>query len=193
MGSGTHEGGEATYLQSGVEAGWTFVTVEAQGCDAEARQILLRAGAQNPTREDAGGSADEEAGGNTIGGIAPSAVTNAPAPDIEMPADIGGITPSAVTDAAPATEQDTLAHHTPTAPADTTVVSPGMEIPYTQRQDGAGQTPEDRPVTDDDIIAEGMRHREQEETTDQSDQARQPADLDVAPDTGEASTAESAG
>ena len=184
---------EAEYYQAQVEQGSALVTVDAQGRDNEARRILLRAGAQRLGPEGTHGSADED----TIGGMAPSAVTNAPPPDIDVPVDIGGVTPDAVTDAAPPVqqeqEQDTLARRTATAPADTTVVSPGMETPYIQRQDRAGQTAAGRPVTDDDIIAEGLREREQQGPPDRPDQFSQSADRDVAPDADEASPAERGG
>jgi hypothetical protein len=186
LGSVTRDGEGASYLQYGVEPRWVFVTVEAQGGDAEARQMLLHAGAQRLGPEGSGASADED----TIGGVAPSAVSDAP-PVATMPpiGDIGGVAPSAVTGAPPPADQDTLAHRPPTAPADTTIVSPGVETPYIQRQDRAGQTAAGRPVTDDDIIAEGMRQREQHAMPDQSDHSSQSADLDVAPDADEASPA----
>lgn len=187
----TRDGDGANYLQSGVEPGWVFVTADAQGHDDEARQILLRAGAQRLGPEGARGSADEDT--TTIGGIAPSAVTNTAPPDIDTPADIGGVTPDAVTDAAPPTKQDTLTRRTASAPADTTGVSPGIETPYIQRQDRADQTAAGRPVTDDDIIAEGLREREQQGPPDRLEQFSQSADRDVAPDADEASPAERGG
>ncbi len=77
--------------------------------------------------------------------------------------------------ATPRDGDDQLVLRTPSAPADSTIVSPGMEIPYTERQAQGGDTSERRPITDEDIISEARRQREHDQS----------ADLDVVPEASE--------
>jgi hypothetical protein len=194
---------------SGAARGNVLLAVDAQGRADEVRRILLRAGASAIATDGALGN---------IGGLAPSAVTDAPpARDVE-PGAIGGLAPASVTDAAPAAQQtapdpatvgtigglapdavtnappepnvdersersigglapDAVTNAPPdggsqaTAPADNTIVTPGMETPYKERHAQSGDAPERHPITDADIIAEGERRRAHDH----------PADLDVPP------------
>ncbi len=183
---------ETRYYQGSVEKGNVLVAVEAQERVTEAKSILLRSGALTLGPEDQrvpaatsspAGRGDGETKG-TIGGITQSAVTDAaPAPGANaVPPkgedDIGGVAPAAVSNAAPQTAStsdsrnaDLLVRRTPGAPADTTVVSPGMETPYTERRGASGDSTGQHPITDEDIIAEAQRQRERDQS----------ADLDVAP------------
>jgi hypothetical protein len=178
-------------LANGNDQGSVRVGIDAQGRDADAEQLLQRSGATSivPGGSASGDTAPPPASAipldanGTIGGVAPSAVTDAaPQPETGEPS-IGGIAPSAVSsDAPPATTytadasgspsgDDHPLRRAPDAPADTTIVSPGMETPYAQRQARRGDASERHPITDEDIIAEARHQRDPD----------QPADLDVHP------------
>ena len=154
--------------------GAVLVSVDAQDREAEAQQLLLTSGATKVDPADTQQTDDD-----TIGGIAPAAVTDAIPPRQADNGTIGGIAPAAVTSAeSPASLMatsndgyDTQARQTSSAPADSTILSPGMEIPYTERQAQSGNTSERHPITDEDIIADAQGEPERDQS----------ADLDVPP------------
>lgn len=177
----------ADYAQDQTYQSGTLVEVDPQERESEAQQILLRDGAM--LRSDTPLASDAN---SAIGGVTPAAVTDAPLQSDASAATtdgedaIGGVAPSAVSNtpqqvAASHSGDDLLIRQSPTAPADSTIVSPGMETPYTVRQAESGLPQEGHPVTDEEIIAEEQRRREHG------------ADLDVPPAPDEPSAAPQSG
>lgn len=215
---------EAEYYQGRVEQGGVLVTVDAHGRDDEARQILLRNGAEGERNRgtagpyateradyvppstsqvpldryagdgvdatDAAQPADKEQYPPASTGVAPGTMSNSPeiaGSDLGVGSQLGGVQPSAVSDQTDDARRDDLLHRAPgTDDSQLANTSAQDRSPYADTVTSAGaregadynrsarRQPPDRPVTDEDIIADA---EEQRRHTD--------PDLDVSADTEE--------